>query len=182
MDRFLNTVRRDVPGCPNPLIKDEVLSAAIEFCERTSIYTEKLTESVLAGAETLTITLPANTALIGIDRLEINDTDYFDIDHDGTTIDFGEAVPSALTIYVYVSLKPLRTVTTLPDVLFNDWFQAIAAGAKAKLMIMPEKKWTNPNLAMVHADVFENKVGSAIQEATRKTMPQEKKTARNGWL
>lgn len=178
MIRFVTTVLRDVPGCPNALIKEEVLSSAIEFCERSGIYTTKLTESVLKDAETHDITVPENTGLVDINKIVVDDVTTYEIDNDGVTIDFDGKAASNYTMAVYVSLKPLRSATALPDFLFNDWFQPIAAGAKAKLMVMPEKPWTNPKAFGVHAQVFESGVGSAMQRAITKDMLTEKRISR----
>ena len=178
MNRFITTVLRDVPGCPNALIKEEVLSSAIEFCEKSGIYKAKLTESVLKDAESLTITVPANTALVEFNKIVVDEVTTYEIDNDGTTIDFDGKAATDYTMAVYVSLKPLRSVTALPDALYNDWYQTIAAGAKAKLMVMPEKPWTNPKFAGLHAQVFESGAKSAMRTAFLKNMPTEKRISR----
>lgn len=183
MDRFLNTVRREVPGCPNPLIKEEVLSAAIEFCQRTWAYTKDITESVSKDAETVTITLPEGTGIVGVNSFtdENGDTEY-EIDYSGNVVSLEKPVPYDSDLIINVALKPLPTVSSLPDFLFNDWYQTIAAGAKAKLMIIPGKEWSNPNLAVIHSNLFEDGVGDAIRKEFSKTMPTEKRTARRQWL
>ncbi len=178
MIRFVTTVLRDVPGCPNALIKEEVLSSAIEFCESSGIYTAKLTESVLKDAESLTITVPANTGLVEINNIVVDGIATYEIYADGTTIDFDGKAISDYDMDVYVSLKPLRSATELPDILYNDWYQTIAAGAKAKLMVMPEKPWTNPKFAGLHSGVFEDGAKSAMRKAFAKNMPTEKRISR----
>ncbi|MCP3941527.1 MAG: hypothetical protein GY710_08610, partial [Desulfobacteraceae bacterium] len=122
MDRFVTTVLRDVPGCPNIVIKEEVLSSAIEFCERSGIYTAKLTESVLKDAEFIDITVPVNTGLVGIDNIVVDGIAAYEIDHAGTTIFFFGKAISDYTMGVHVSLKPLRGSTSIPDILCNDWY------------------------------------------------------------
>ena len=178
MIRFISTVLPDVPGCPNALIKNEVLSSAIELCERSSIYTVKLTEQVLKDAESLTLTLPVNTGLVEINKIVVDDVTTYEIDNDGTTIDFDGKAASDYTMAVYVSLKPLRNATALPDILFNDWYQTIAAGAKAKLMVMPEKPWTNLKVAGLHSQVFDSGANSAMKKVFAKNMPTEKRISR----
>ncbi len=178
MIRFITTVLRDVPGCPNALIKEEVLSSAIEFCERSGIYTTKLTESVSKDAESHTITLPTNTGLVEINKIVVGEDTTYEIENDGTTIDFDGKAATDYDMAVYVSLKPLRNATALPDILYNDWYQSIAAGAKVKLMVMPEKPWTNPKAAGLHSQVFETDVNSAMKKVFAKNMPTEKRISR----
>ena len=183
MDRFVNTVRRDVPGCPNPLIKEEVLSAAIEFCQRSWKYTQDITVSVAAGDETVTVTLPAGTGIVGINHTEVDDIKDYQVDYDGVVITLRDKATGAYSMTVNVALKPLPTVTALPDFLFNDYYQAIAAGAKAKLMIMPGKEGTNPEYANLHSEVFQTGVRGAMRKVFQKTMPTEKRVENRGaWL
>ena len=178
MNRFVTTVLRDVPGCPNALIKEEVLTAAIECCEKSGIYTTKLTESVSKDDESLTITVPEKTGLVEINKIVVDEVTTYEIDNDGTTIDFDGKAVCDYIMDVYVSLKPLRSATDLPDILYNDCYQTIAAGAKAKLMVMPEKPWTNPQLASVHAGIFDTGAKSAMRKLFLKNMPTEKRISR----
>ncbi|WP_022667916.1 hypothetical protein [Desulfospira joergensenii] len=183
MDRFLNTVRRDVPGCPNPLIKEEVLTAAIEFCRRTWAYTDDINQPVFKGDETITVSLPEGTWIVGVNHYTYSNGDkVYEVDSSGNIITLEDPIPYDFDMVINVALKPLETVSSLPNFLFNDWFQTIAAGAKAKLMIMPGRAWSNPNLAVIHSDVFEDGVGDAMREQFSKTMPTEKRTARRQWL
>ena len=183
MDRFVTTVLRDCPGCPNPLIKEEVLAAAIEFCERSEIYTMDITVAVTAGDKTVTVSAPSNTRIVEINHIEIDDEKYFDFEHDEGVITLEDKVSFSENWKINVSLKPLKTVTSLPDILYHDWYQTIAAGAKAKLMIMSEKPWSNANLAVVQADLFEKGVKKAIRKALAKTLPTEKRRKRRSqWL
>lgn len=178
MIRFVTTVLRDVPGCPNSLIKEEVLSSAIEFCEKSGIYTTKLEESVYKDDESLTITMPTDTCLVEINKIVVGEVTTYEIDNDGTTIDFDGEANLDYDMNVYVSMKPLRSATALPDILYNNWYQSIAAGAKAKLMFMPEKPWTNPQLASVHASIFDTGVKEAMRKTVLKNLPTEKRISR----
>ncbi len=182
MNRFTNTVLRDVPGCPDPLIEEEILSAAIEFCKRAQIYTTSISESITSGDESVTITAPDNTSVVEVDHIEIDDIKYYEIEHDEGVISFDKAATQDYDMIISVSLKPLMSATALPNILYNDWYQTIAAGAKAKLMIMPEKPWSNPNLAAVQSGIFEDGVHEAMKKAFRRSMPTEKRVERRQWL
>jgi len=182
VNRFVNAVRRDVPGCPNPLIKDEVLEAGIAFCRRTSIYTHDCEVVLSAGDTEVVPVLPENTALVGVNYINVNGvTDYEPIVANGRIL-FNPAVSSNYSALINMALKPTRLATCLPDVLYNDFFQEICSGAKAKLMIMPEKSWSNPQLAMVHSAAFDSGVGKATRKAFYANMPQERRAERRQWL
>lgn len=44
-------------------------------------------------------------------------------------------------------LSPKLDATTVPTILYDDWIEAIAFGAAARIMKMAGKKWYNPELA-----------------------------------
>lgn len=51
------------------------------------------------------------------------------------------------TLYMKAAFKPLRTATQVDDFLFEDWSEAIVAGAKWKILSMPGKEWTDARAA-----------------------------------
>ena len=44
-------------------------------------------------------------------------------------------------------VEPRQTATTLPQILIDDYPQALACGAISKMAAMPGKAWSNPQLA-----------------------------------
>lgn len=74
-------------------------------------------------------------------------------------------VANALTMRV--AYKPSRSSTTVDDVVYEDYSEAIAAGAKARLMMSPGKPYTNPQLAGAHMEIFRQAVNIARQRAIR---------------
>lgn len=178
MDRFVSNIRPYVPGCSDLWIEREVLSSAIEFCERSGAYTAIISQSVSKGDVSLVVAVPVDTDLVAIDKIVVGDIPTYAVDNEGNTVYFDGAAASDQTWDIYVSLKPLRDAVELPDILHNDWYQTIAAGAKANLMIMPGKPWTNPQMAMVHGGFFDDGVNNASKKAFYKNMPSEKRIAR----
>lgn len=66
-----------------------------------------------------------------------------------------------------VAYKPTRTASSFEDVLFEDYAEVIAAGAKARLMMSPGKTYTNPQLAVAMMDMFGRGVNTARSRAGR---------------
>jgi hypothetical protein len=66
-----------------------------------------------------------------------------------------------------VAYKPTRTASSFEDVLFEDYAEVIAAGAKARLMMSPGKTYTNPQLAVALMDMFGRGVNTARSRAGR---------------
>lgn len=72
---------------------------------------------------------------------------------------------NALTMRV--ALKPTRASTTCEDVLFEDYAEFIAHGAKARLCMTPGKSYTNPDVAALGNVMFTQGVNRALQRAVR---------------
>jgi hypothetical protein len=76
-----------------------------------------------------------------------------------------ESEAGALTIRA--ALKPTRASTSCDDILFEDYAEYIAAGAKARLMLVPNKAYTNPNLVVTQNQLYMQGVNMARQRAAR---------------
>ena len=76
-----------------------------------------------------------------------------------------ETVGSAITMRV--ALKPTRAATTINDVLLEDYFEIISAGAKYRLLLSQGKPYTSPQLAAVERDFYISGINKAKQRATR---------------
>lgn len=70
-------------------------------------------------------------------------------------------------ITIRAALKPTRTSTSCDDVLFEDYAEYIAAGAKARLMMTPNKAYTNPALVTTQNQFYMQGVNVARQRASR---------------
>ena len=66
-----------------------------------------------------------------------------------------------------VELKPTRDSTSVEDVIFEDWVEAIAAGALVRLQMSPAKPYTLPNAAAINQQIYMAKTNEARQRAIR---------------
>lgn len=73
-----------------------------------------------------------------------------------------EAVTDALAGIVLIC-SPLNNSTTVPTIIYEKWLEEIAAGAKARLMAMPTKEWSNPELAGYYKGIFMKGVADALR-------------------
>lgn len=76
-----------------------------------------------------------------------------------------ETVANALTLRV--AYKPSRKATVFDDVLFEDYAEGIAHGAKYRLLGMANKPWTNGPAASTALTLFNAAVNVARSRATR---------------
>ncbi|CAB4197163.1 hypothetical protein UFOVP1304_37 [uncultured Caudovirales phage] len=70
-------------------------------------------------------------------------------------------------ITIRAAIKPTRSSTTCDDIVFEDYAEAIASSAKARLMLTPNKAYFNPNLVATHNQLFLQGVNVARQRSSR---------------
>lgn len=76
-----------------------------------------------------------------------------------------ETVVEAVTMRV--ALKPTRASTSIEDAIYEDWLDAIAAGALVRLQMSPAKPYTLPNAAAINQQIYTQKLNEARQRAIR---------------
>lgn len=89
---------------------------------------------------------------------------FFDEPEPGT-IGFYPAPDAAYPVAIRAALKPLRSATVVPDVLFENWANAIADGALARIFTMPA--YLQANLAGAHQALYVAAANAAALEARR---------------
>lgn len=76
-----------------------------------------------------------------------------------------KAVNATNGLYIKAAFAPYPAATSLPDELFEYYVTAVAAGALASLLSMPEQPWTNPNMAAINRKTFYASVAKAKRDA-----------------
>lgn len=76
-----------------------------------------------------------------------------------------DTVANGLTIRA--ALKPTRAAEEVDDVLFEDYAETIAHGAKYRLLSMASKPWTNGPAASAALTMFNSGINVARQRASR---------------
>jgi hypothetical protein len=64
-------------------------------------------------------------------------------------------------------VQPNRSITEVPDLIADQWFEAIRVGALGRLLDMADRPWTNHNSAVINLDRFERSAQEAKREARR---------------
>ena len=156
---FLPLVLAEVPGCPDITATSRIRNAVRDFCEKTWVWQEVVPYETEQGEREIFVYIPRDSRLVAVRYLI----------KEGQSI----AVPDELFIRAQrypvegeweqeeskekearVILKPHEDSTSCPDFLYNDHSEAIAYGAKAKLMSMSTMPWYNPQLAMLNIQLF----------------------------
>jgi hypothetical protein len=180
-DEFLPLVLPDLPGCPKALALAAVKRAAEELCRSAYVWIEEIGPvDVVPGQAEYVCPVPSGATpviLLGlfIDGWQIRaaTAEEMDAEHPGWTeltasrpIRFlvptpgkvrlvpepTKSMPAALT--ARMALAPAQNAATVEDVIIDQWSQAVAHAAKAELLALPGKPWTQPQLAEHHARQF----------------------------
>lgn len=176
-DEFLSDVLPNVPGVPTPMAISALRGACIEFCTDTLYWQESL-DAELVSAEDLPlqVAVPSGAVLQQVLTCRVDGRRVGVVTHDVldgvTDWDTQRGAPSSFymadmySIGLYplpdapvmvkarVALRPSQEASGVPDTVYQFWLDAIAAGAKARLMEMPNVGWSNPPLAKYFAAQF----------------------------
>lgn len=177
-----------VPGCPDPMIEQEIRSAAIEFFQRTRAWVEWLEPfQSQPGAIDYDLDLPAASEVVRIERAT-RDGRPLDVvgfrtlmadpslaesygpmaltSSDRVTVTLSQPSGIGSRIQVQVSLMPTRTASGVGDTLMSKHRDAIAEGAKYRLMRMPGPM-NQPASAEDARQLFERAVAACSVDAWR---------------
>jgi len=194
-------LRLIAPTAPVPLLERSVREAARAFCQRTYVWQAWLAPMpVSAAPSTYHFALPRQAELLRVQRATLDDQplavvrtldlarDPIQASHAGSAAlvalensTFTLRAPRAGALQVQVALAPARTAQSLPDVLAGQWFEAIADGAKARLLTMPGVDWVNPEQAAYAQAQFDGAVAAAISTVWRSGVAGGKRS-KTEWL
>jgi len=180
MDRFVNNILPHTPGCPEQLIKSEVLRTAIEFCKKTLIWQSEEESTAAGGDDTIALS-PSSGKIEGV-KVEVNGTEIFDYTLSDVTVALDNELSEGDEIKVTLYLVPERDAASLPNILYIDWLDGISAGARAALMVMPEKPWSNPKMAQIHLQTYQHQVGQALVLTRKKNMREPVRLVMRPWV
>lgn len=178
---FYPELMPSVLGCPYPTADAALRAAAREFLERTRLWREWLDPvTVLPGVREYSLDLPFDSMVVRIERCTANGADMPVLSHnaqasdytrteqpeqgivsrDRSTFTLTQAMPAGTHLAAEVSLMPSTKAKGLPDGLFFQHYEDILAGAKHRLMLIPETSFSNGDLAMFFKNAFESAVAT----------------------
>jgi hypothetical protein len=178
-------------GCPDPLIEHELRRACQDFFERSRAWVV-VQDAIAVAANQATVPLTPLDATTDVVRLEgawldgvqlrvrstaDMDAAFFDDwqAHTGVASTVVQIMPGTAMLYpiplagattglrLRLSVKPGDSALGIPEDLYVKYRDALAAGARARLMLQPGKPWTNEGLGVGYSGMFE----AAIDRAAR---------------
>jgi len=81
------------------------------------------------------------------------------------------------SLYLGVWVKPSRASFEVPEFIYEKYLEAIAAGAKARILNMKTRPWYDPSAAALEAEEYKNRRSSALIDATKSHTRMSKSVA-----
>lgn len=188
---FYPDILPDLPEVPLPMLDHWLRNAAIEFCERTKAHVATLTAiNAVADQMGYALSLTADTDLVEVvavkfsgEKLTPKSPGFLEKKYDdwesetGTPEHYTQVATDSLllvpapdtaetdAISIRAAIKPGTAATGVDDWIFSQYRLALCAGAKAVLMSMTEKPWTNPTLAELNRAKFDEAITGATPRA-----------------
>lgn len=180
-----------VPGCPDPMLDQEILGAAIEFFGDSRAWVEWLDPITTSGStREYDLDMPAGSAVVEINRATCNGSPIEILsflaqeknpatnENERAGIVTSDKVSITLTrsfapgsrIEIQVALKPSRTAQSLPDVLLDRYADAITSGARYRLMRVPGPLY-NPEGASLASGEYQRHLAKLTFQAYRGNAP-----------
>lgn len=185
---LVNRLAPHVPGCPYPIIEQYIRDAAIEACERTLAWRYKQPKIRLTpGVYDYPYETPSHTEVHAFITVAVNGRQMQPITLEHLHELFPEwpdlsadqratpryisqldpdnfviaSIPDSAESYdvrMIVALKPLRTATSMDQTVMDDLENVIMHGALQHLMLLPDRDWSDANLAAYHARQYLYKI------------------------
>ena len=189
MREIIPEIILDVPGCPNPIIERAFRNTLMDFTRRGECWIFRQDYAVtLENFSEVKLTIPEHTRIIKVLSANMDgrilvpasekvlDNQVPDWrDHSGEPRAFFEMPPNTLRLWptpvretvgelqMTLALMPTRAANFVDEDLVDNWLEGLTAGVQARLMDMPDKPWTNHQMAMKLAEQYE----TAVRHATR---------------
>lgn len=177
IDDFYSSVTQYAPGCPEPTLYFGVRQAASEFCERTRLwrYEDRFT---ITESECEALYAPQDAEIFEIEYVDFNGVplDPKDLawlnenmrgwrtgELTGLPKYFTQSEPNTISLApryagsvgLSLWLKTSQDANTLPDWMVSQYRETIAQGALARILLIPNQSFTNPELAAVFGSSFQ---------------------------
>jgi hypothetical protein len=169
LDAF-DQVRSEVHLCPEDTVRQAIRNTLRDFCRVTRCYRYEVTgESIVPTISDYDVLIPNNEVMpITVEAMEVDEspcefkpTEWLDSNLPGwrqaegsnfsffthvttpSVITFPCVPDAAATMNYRVLLQPKTDAENIDDSIVNEWKEVIETGAKARLLLMVNKPWTN---------------------------------------
>lgn len=186
LEALLPYLLTDLPGVPDVTAKQALILTAIDFCQQSHAWNEiqdpmtiedgvnEYDVEVEQGARVVAVknVFAANRELRPVTMKELQQVIPNWQSATGSLPSYYNAPvgPESIRIYpiplesngaaltMRVAFAPTLAATSIPDSIVNRYLDTLISGAKHRLMMTPEKGWSNLQLAAYHQTQFDDGV------------------------
>lgn len=165
----------ELPGCPTVLVLPTIVKVVRHFCEQTQAWKLDLDAiNIRSGVDTYDldgvpscaeIIMPSYVESLG-NELDAEDG-YTMPNREQITLSDEPQEDEVGGLVIQVVLRPKTDATETCDDLFCDWHEIWAYGVMERLMRMPDKIWTEPNMANAYHTMYWNGINDARVDVDR---------------
>jgi hypothetical protein len=178
-------VRERVHNCPDPVIEQALRWAARDFSRETHIWTVNANFTLNAGASSLSysFTSPGDTDIVAWRMLLLDDgaipitildrpewprvrsdsTPKYAYFEDVNTVTFDAEPAENISIRYEIAIMNARDSNIVDDTYMSSWGDALAAGARYKLLTQPDRYWSDLNAAQMDMSEYRQAIMNAKQ-------------------
>ena len=178
--------------CPEPTMIQYLREAAITFCMRSRSWRSEETFLLVSLDTDVSLVTCCDSVIYEIESVryrgdpqnqwseKLEPTTWEEaqdmvLDSESQPYYYTQRIANTLRVVPYgagearvsMYLKPDQMAQTLPDYLFELHPQIIAAGALAKILLLPGYDFAEPNLAMMYAQQFEDACNQHFRDNKR---------------
>lgn len=175
LHNMLRHVMPYAPQVPQAMALDLLRQKYIDFARRTRMLCCEITENYQSGVKDYYLTAPDDHEVYSIVGIEGGKYGYywygyerveykgnFDvIDNNCIRLRNSPSVDQENGLKVFVTLLPQACISYMPKSIALPFGQKIARGVVADCLYIPNKEWTNPNLARKYELDYERMLLSA---------------------
>jgi len=140
-----------------------------------------LTEFKIDGASYTPQELKLVNDLSDISEIAVQGAVFFNFP-DTTHVKFYDIEAKDQRFYIKAVYVPLPTATTVDDDFYYRYHKAIEAGARAELMEMPNKDWSNPAMAIYYKGKYTDGVADAKIKKDKGMIKASNRVASTRWF
>jgi hypothetical protein len=192
-DKFYPYVQPYVPGCPEVVIKAHIQEAAAEFCAKSEVWRFNIEPSYTSkNTADYEVDVPNRAILENIIYLKLDGATITPVAEryyapttnangtlptgtparysllEDTSIRFYPTPATKHTFTGVAVIKPSLSATGVEDFIFESHGRSIATGAIARIAGIPNKEWSNPEVAISSQIKFERAMCAAKGRDTRR--------------
>ena len=185
VDEWVDDIRIEVSEPTDLTLSRSIRFAIQEFFRLSESWKVQLSVTKIADTSTYRLSIPADTYIIAADYVYFTDEtgariklesvvpERVDTNATGTPTSFYVTQDSIVvspatyagTLEIGVTVSATRDIDEVPDSISLKCFEYIRAGAISRLLAMPDKIWSNLQIAAVYEQTFMRGVAEAKRDA-----------------